>query len=194
MYDQGMVEGGAVFLSSRCGYFEKWYQDLGNKKRLWDAWYQKWNKEYWSLDCPESMLKPRDKISVRRLYNRILGAVGNDDFPVTPGGEGMGGLLSLYDSAVGWERVGIIHALGWVIERANEHPVISARVVDLADSLSLVELEGSIRRLEKRPVACAHEEVRKAVENYKYYRAFQMLHYPQQLELYRGLVDSENRG
>jgi hypothetical protein len=83
--------------------------------------------------------------------------------------EGVGAVLGLYRATEGRERTAVIEALGQIIEDEAREPWIVAQVIDLVSSLDLTQVEPSLDRLARRPVAQA-EPLRGALDNYGIYR------------------------
>ena len=79
--------------------------------------------------------------------------------------EGVSAVLALYDQAAGGYRTAMIDAMGLIVEDGRQPAWIVAQVIDLATSLDLAQIQPSIDRLAKSPLA-SEEPVRGALGNY----------------------------
>jgi hypothetical protein len=102
--------------------------------------------------------------------------------------EGHSAFLSLFDETAGTDRTAIIRAMGTAIENAEKHPDISAQVLDIVTSMNLTQVEGSIKRLAKKPIATKNRVLQDAIDSYKVSRIIATLTYERIRKIYQQLT------
>jgi DNA-binding protein HU-beta len=63
---------------------------------------------------------------------------------------GVSAVLALYRQTAGHDRVRFIDALKGILETGQKQPIVAAQVIDIANALSLTELDDSIHALANR--------------------------------------------
>jgi len=195
-----MKEGNPQYRFDQDRQFINWYSKPENMQAVGQIWSQKWEEEYWSKDEPGDPLTPQEQAQVDTYYPLIINALevsteifnGYDEADrqrAVSDWEGMGALLGLYNKTSGKDRKAIKRAMGKVIETAEQNPEQAAEVLYTVTSLGLSEVEGSIKRLAKQPIAIEHEALSKEIARYKATRIFHTLTYEKTREIYQQLTN-----
>ena len=174
-----------------------WLQVPGHRELVGPRARQIWEEEQWPVDKPKIPFTPEEQAEVTRYAGLVVATlearigieeVRDEETRQRALGQGaqMSSFLSLYGGTEGDDRRMIILGMGEVIEEAEQHPGTSADVVDLVTSLDLTQVDGSIRRLDRRlhrqqPLAPADELLVGAVDKYKSMRVLASINLPEVL-------------
>ena len=176
--------------------FDEWYSQRENKLRVGEVWFKEWKREYWKKDAskPEQPLTPEEKEKADAYVSRIQEHLECRDIKDEGVREramgdfaGIVNLGKLYENTSGGDREALIRAMGTVIDRAEQHPKLSADLIffvrhkQLINQADLAKVEPSIKRLSRTPLATEHEGLNGEIEHFKRLRSWDALP-PQRLE------------
>lgn len=196
-----MKEGSPQAQPAQERKFMDWCSQPENMQAVGRAWSEQWEREHWEKDEPEQPLTPEEQARVDAYYPRVTDTLEarTEDFDgyvvdeatrqrAVANWGGTSAFLQLYDGTMGEDRTAIIRAMGRVIETAEQHPETSAQVLAIVTSKGLTQVEGSIKRLARQPIATEDEALRDAIGNYKAMRIMDTLTYPRTREIYQQLT------
>lgn len=182
--------------------FFEWFSNPENQQAVGREWQAEWERDHWVNDEPEQPLHPEEQAKVDDYYSRIINTLEarTGEFADTVVDEasrqraisnwGGGAFLRLYDGTSGDDRTAIIRAMGKAIEKAEQHPTTSAQVLEIVTDMGLTQVEGSVKRLAKTPIALQNGLLHDAITNYKGSRILATLDYERSKEIYQRLTST----